>query len=72
MTKKSKRDFNNVLFDVLGWAIMGLSVWKVFFVLPEITFKAVYPYGALFIFGAACVAFTIKGMVDIGRSKFKK
>ena len=51
---------------------MGLSIWKVFFVLPEITFKAVYPYGALFLFGAACVAYTLKSVVDMGRNKLKK
>jgi hypothetical protein len=72
MTKTKKKDFNNVLFDIVGWVIMGLSIWKVFFVLPEITIKDALPYAGVFIFGAACVAYTIKGVVDIGRNKMKK
>ena len=72
MTKVKKKDFNNVLFDIIGWAIMGLSVWKVFFVLPELTIQKALPYAGIFIFGAGCVAYTIKGVVDIGRTRMKK
>ena len=72
MTKTKKKDFNNILFDILGWGIMGLSVWKVFFVVENVTLKTEYPWGITFLVGAACVAYTIKGVVDIGRSKLKK
>jgi len=68
---KSKKGFNNVLFDILGWAIMGIAIYKVF-MLPVITVPILIPYATIFIFGGACVVFTIRGVVNMGRNKMKK
>jgi len=58
-----KYGFKDIALDVFGYAMIGLSVWKLF-TIEDLTLEKVYPYLLISAVGVIFVAFTIKKVAN--------
>lgn len=59
MTKKQKKGFNDIMLDIVGWIMLGLSLWKIF-TIEDATIAKFIPYLVVGAVGIVFVALTIK------------
>jgi hypothetical protein len=58
-----KYGFNDIALDVFGYAMIGLSVWKLF-TIEDLTIEKSLPYLLISAVGVVFVAFTIKKVAN--------
>lgn len=56
---KIQKGFNDIMLDIAGWIMIGLSIYKIFGI-EDATVVKIIPYGIIAALGVVFVAFTIK------------
>ena len=54
-----KYNFKDIMLDIAGYSMIGLSIWKLF-TIEEMTIQKALPYLLISAVGVVFVAFTIK------------